>query len=237
VDKLLTMSEKELTRLEVMQRLMEKHLKQPDAAQQLRLSVRHVKQLFHAYRQAGATERLKEELRDLSSSFYAMPASHPVARLFPTSWREADFHQVGPQPLPNRTKRPRTCPNPLLPRPVRTRRRRKMSMPMSETSTKPAAAMLPVRQHGCSILSEWRKQGYLWEQRGSWKRATDEQKRNARRALDRDGAHVLTAQLQRYRDGSGTGRAPHHGRCSVQDNPVRLSASKPAFTIDSASIP
>ena len=52
--KLLRMSKKELTRLEVLQRLNEKRLKQREAVQQLRLSVRHVKRLLRAYRQAGA---------------------------------------------------------------------------------------------------------------------------------------------------------------------------------------
>jgi len=54
VDELLTMSKKELTRLEVMQRLEEKRLKQREAAVQLRISVRHVKRLLHCYRQSGA---------------------------------------------------------------------------------------------------------------------------------------------------------------------------------------
>ena len=54
MDELLTMSKKELTRLEVMQRLEEKRLKQREAAVQLRISVRHVKRLLHCYRQSGA---------------------------------------------------------------------------------------------------------------------------------------------------------------------------------------
>ena len=54
MDKLLTMSKKELTRLEVMQRLAEKRLKQREAAEQLGVSVRHLKRLLRTYRQAGA---------------------------------------------------------------------------------------------------------------------------------------------------------------------------------------
>ena len=54
MDEPLTMSKKELTRLEAMQRLDEKLLKQREAAQQLGISVRHVKRLLRHYRQAGA---------------------------------------------------------------------------------------------------------------------------------------------------------------------------------------
>ena len=54
MSELLTMSKKELTRLEVMQRLEEKSLKQKEAAVMLGISVRHVKRLLRAYRQGGA---------------------------------------------------------------------------------------------------------------------------------------------------------------------------------------
>ena len=54
MDELLIMSKKELTRLEVMQRLDEKRLKQREAARQLGISVRHVKRLLCNYRKAGA---------------------------------------------------------------------------------------------------------------------------------------------------------------------------------------
>lgn len=54
MDELLTMSKKELTRLEVMQRLDEKRLKQREAARQLGISVRQVKRLLRRYRHAGA---------------------------------------------------------------------------------------------------------------------------------------------------------------------------------------
>jgi transposase len=53
MDKLLTMSKKELSRLEVMQRLKEKRLTQREAGQQLELSVRQVKRLWRAYREQG----------------------------------------------------------------------------------------------------------------------------------------------------------------------------------------
>lgn len=54
MDKLLAMSKQELTRLEVLQRLDEKRLKQRVAAEQLGVSVRHVKRLLRTYRKTGA---------------------------------------------------------------------------------------------------------------------------------------------------------------------------------------
>jgi transposase len=48
------MSKKELTRIEVMQRLEKKILKQGEAAKILGISIRQVKRLLRAYRQAGA---------------------------------------------------------------------------------------------------------------------------------------------------------------------------------------
>ena len=86
VSELLTMSKKELTRLEVMQRLEEKRMKQKEAAEMLGVSVRHVKRLLRAYRQGGAegliskrrgkvsNNRLKDEIKqqaiDLMHSRY-----------------------------------------------------------------------------------------------------------------------------------------------------------------------
>jgi transposase len=54
MDKLLTMSNQEITRLEVMQRLKEKRLMQKEAAQLLGISIRQVKRLWCAYRKKGA---------------------------------------------------------------------------------------------------------------------------------------------------------------------------------------
>ena len=54
MDELLTMSKRELTRLEVMQRLKDKRLTQKEAAQMLGLSTRQVKRLWRAYREKGA---------------------------------------------------------------------------------------------------------------------------------------------------------------------------------------
>ena len=60
MDKLLTMSNKELTRLEVMQRLEEKRLKQREAAEMLAISERHVRRLFRAYKAGGAEELISK---------------------------------------------------------------------------------------------------------------------------------------------------------------------------------
>ncbi|MCG2786369.1 MAG: ISNCY family transposase [Anaerolineae bacterium] len=54
METLLTMSGKEVSKLEVMQRLKEKSLKQREAAKILGVSVRHVKRMFKAYREQGA---------------------------------------------------------------------------------------------------------------------------------------------------------------------------------------
>ena len=54
MDKLLTMSNQEITRLEVMQRLKDKRLKQKEAAQLLGISIRQVTRLWRAYRKKGA---------------------------------------------------------------------------------------------------------------------------------------------------------------------------------------
>jgi transposase len=54
VDELLTMSNREITRLEVMQRLQEKRLSQKEAAGMLGMSTRQVKRLFRAYKTQGA---------------------------------------------------------------------------------------------------------------------------------------------------------------------------------------
>jgi transposase len=54
MDKLLTMSEKELNRLEVIQRVKEKGLLQKEAAQMLGVSERQIRRLLRKYRMAGA---------------------------------------------------------------------------------------------------------------------------------------------------------------------------------------
>ena len=54
MDELLTMSKRELTRLEIMQRIKEKRLTQKEAARLLEISLRQVKRVWKAYRTQGA---------------------------------------------------------------------------------------------------------------------------------------------------------------------------------------
>ena len=54
MDELLTMSKRELTRLEAMQRIKDKRLTQKEAARMLSLSVRQIKRLYRAYKAQGA---------------------------------------------------------------------------------------------------------------------------------------------------------------------------------------
>ncbi len=54
MDKLLEMSTKELNRLEVMQKLSEKRMRQKEAGRILDVSTRQIKRLLRAYRQQGA---------------------------------------------------------------------------------------------------------------------------------------------------------------------------------------
>src|SRR4030066_1789334 len=53
MDQLLTMSKREITRMEVMQRLKDKRLRQHEASRMLGISVRQVKRLFRAYKACG----------------------------------------------------------------------------------------------------------------------------------------------------------------------------------------
>jgi transposase len=54
MDELLTMSHKEITRLEAMQRIKDKRMTQKEAARMLNLSIRQIKRLFRAYKAQGA---------------------------------------------------------------------------------------------------------------------------------------------------------------------------------------
>lgn len=54
MDKLLTMSNQEITRLEAMQRIKDKRLTHKEAARMLDLSVRQIKRLYRAYKAQGA---------------------------------------------------------------------------------------------------------------------------------------------------------------------------------------
>jgi len=68
MDELLTMSTKEITRLEAMQRIKEKRLTQKEAARMLGISTRQVKRLWRAYRKKGA--------KGLMSARRGKPSNH-----------------------------------------------------------------------------------------------------------------------------------------------------------------
>ena len=68
MDKMITMSTKELTRLEVMQQLKEKRLNQKEAANLLGLSVRQIKRLWRKYKQ--------EDAKGLVSKRRGQPSNH-----------------------------------------------------------------------------------------------------------------------------------------------------------------
>jgi transposase len=85
------MSKRELTRLEVMQRLKDKRLTQKEAARMLGLSLRQVKRLFRAYKAKGAA--------GLVSQRRGQPSNH---QLDPTTLQRAidliyeRYHDFGP---------------------------------------------------------------------------------------------------------------------------------------------
>jgi len=68
MDELLTMSNREITRLEAMQRIKDKRLTQKEAARMLSLSVRQIKRLYRAYKAQGA--------RGLVSQRRGKPSNH-----------------------------------------------------------------------------------------------------------------------------------------------------------------
>jgi transposase len=68
MDELLTMSNREITRLEAMQRIKDKRLTQKEAARMLNLSVRQIKRLYRAYKAQGA--------RGLVSRRRGKPSNH-----------------------------------------------------------------------------------------------------------------------------------------------------------------
>ena len=79
MDKLLTMSTKELTRLEVMKRLEEKRMKQREAAEMLAISERHVRRLYRAYK-TGGSEGLISKRRGRASNNRLAPEVAAKAR-------------------------------------------------------------------------------------------------------------------------------------------------------------
>ena len=92
---ILTMSKKELTRLEVIQRIQRRELRQENAAELLNLSIRQIKRLLAGYRMSGfqgliskkrdkpsnnqLPASLKQEVKDLIRQKY--PDFGPYSRL------------------------------------------------------------------------------------------------------------------------------------------------------------
>lgn len=68
MDELLTMSNKEITRLEAMQRIKDKRLTQAEAGQILGLCTRQVKRLYHAYRKGGAKGLMSQRRGKVSNN-------------------------------------------------------------------------------------------------------------------------------------------------------------------------
>ena len=74
MDELLTMSNQEITRLEIMQRLKDKRLIQKEAARMLGISIRQVKRLYRAYKAQGASG-LVSQRRGKPSNHHMEPAT------------------------------------------------------------------------------------------------------------------------------------------------------------------
>jgi transposase len=71
MEKKLTMSNREITRLEVIQRIKDKRLTQKEASQILNISVRQIKRLFRAYKSSGA--------KGLVSARRGKPSNHQMS--------------------------------------------------------------------------------------------------------------------------------------------------------------
>src|SRR2546421_8251047 len=89
VSDLLTMSASELSRAEVMYQLKEKRITQRQAAEQLGVSMRQVKRLWHAYREGGA-KALVSKRRGRSSN-HQLAAEVRTQALALIRRRYADF--------------------------------------------------------------------------------------------------------------------------------------------------
>lgn len=87
VDKLLTMSGKEISKLEVMQRLKEKSLSQREAAEMLGLSVRQVKRMFKSYREKGASGLVSQRRGQVSNNRLSDEARKQALDLLGSKYR------------------------------------------------------------------------------------------------------------------------------------------------------
>jgi transposase len=91
VSALLSMSQKELSRLEVIQRVGRKSLTQRQAAAQLKLSLRQVKRLCQAYRQQGAASLISKRRGRPSNNRLAPETINSACDLLRTR-----YHDFGP---------------------------------------------------------------------------------------------------------------------------------------------
>jgi len=87
MDKLLAMSTKELSRLEVMQRLSKKQMSQKEAGQILNLSVRQIKRLLRAYREQGAAGLVSKHRGRKANNRLAEEVKKQALNLLKTKYR------------------------------------------------------------------------------------------------------------------------------------------------------
>lgn len=80
---LLTMSDKELTKLEVIQRVKSRNLKQDEAARQLGITTRHIRRLLKKYQKEGpaglVSKRRGKTMHDFVSKALDLPRTNMVS--------------------------------------------------------------------------------------------------------------------------------------------------------------
>ncbi len=87
MDKLLAMSTKELSRLEIIQRLSEKRMSQKEACQILALSTRQIKRLLCAYRQHGAAGLVSKHRGRKANNCLAQEVKRKALNLLKTKYQ------------------------------------------------------------------------------------------------------------------------------------------------------
>ena len=87
MDKLLEMSAKELNRLEVMQRLVEKRMSQAEAGTILDLSTRQIKRLLRVYRQRGAAGLVSKQRGRQSNNRLSADVKKKALKLLKTKYK------------------------------------------------------------------------------------------------------------------------------------------------------
>jgi transposase len=87
MDKLLEMSTKELSRLEVMQRLSKQQLSQKEAGRMLSVSIRQIKRLLRAYREQGAAGLVSKHRGRKANNRLAQEVKKQVLNLLKTKYQ------------------------------------------------------------------------------------------------------------------------------------------------------